>query len=323
VEISSTEPEPDSSRSTVQFSGDMPDSAPRLALAKLRTSLDLWSRNFDLPFPAGPLYHYTTISGLLGILSSGRLWATHTQFLNDPRETTYGTEVLNGCISRVMASVYFPEIQEALKSLPDVLRSLPSASSYITCFTEIPDSLVLWNMYTPESSGVAIEFDSVRLFAFARHAYALTRVCYEPIAQLSLIEGHIRSWVKIVEDSYNSHSGRLSAIIKMMVPELVARMYCFLPSLKSPVYSHEQEWRLIAYVTGNERVLFRALTSSLVPYVELGFGSRLPISGLVIGPNCPHPDRTRLSLEMIMAKTDYEDCSIRLSGLPYIHSAKR
>ena len=178
-------------------------------------------------------------------------------------------------------------------------------------------------MYTPESSGVAVEFDSVRLFAFARHAYVLTRVCYEPIVQLSLIEGHIRSWVKIVEDSYNSHSGRLSAIIKMMVPELVARMYCFLPSLKSPVYSHEQEWRLIAYVTGNERILFRASTGSLVPYVELGFGSKLPISGLVIGPNCPHPDRTRLSLEMIMAKADYEDCSIRLSGLPYIHSAKR
>ena len=178
-------------------------------------------------------------------------------------------------------------------------------------------------MYTPESSGIAVEFDSVRLFAFARHAYVLTRVCYDPSVQMSLIEGHLRSWVKIVENSYYSHSGLLSTIISAMMADLIARIYCFLPSLKSPAYSHEQEWRLIAYVTGNERVLFRASAASLVPYVELGVGSKLPISGLVIGPNCPHPDRTRLSLEMVMAKAGYEDCPTRLSGLPYIHNAKR
>ena len=190
-------------------------------------------------------------------------------------------------------------------------------------FTEIPDSLVLWNMYTPEATGIAIELDSARLFAFSRQAYALTRVCYDPASQLSLIEGHIKSWVKIVEDSYFSHSGLLKGIIDVMMPELIARMHCFLPSLKSPAYSHEQEWRMIAYVTGNEHVLFRAVAGGLVPYIELGIGSTLPITGLVIGPNCPQADRTRLALEMAMSKAGYEDCPIKLSGVPYIHPGRR
>jgi hypothetical protein len=32
--------------------------------------------------PSGPLYHYTTQSGLLGIIWQREIWATHTQYLN-------------------------------------------------------------------------------------------------------------------------------------------------------------------------------------------------------------------------------------------------
>ena len=32
------------------------------------------------------IYHYTTRAGLQGILQSNTLWASHSQFLNDPAE---------------------------------------------------------------------------------------------------------------------------------------------------------------------------------------------------------------------------------------------
>ena len=35
--------------------------------------------------PAGVLYHYTSASGLLGILESSTIRATHYRYLNDPR----------------------------------------------------------------------------------------------------------------------------------------------------------------------------------------------------------------------------------------------
>lgn len=36
--------------------------------------------------PPAILYRYTTQRGLLGIISSKEIWATHTQYLNDARE---------------------------------------------------------------------------------------------------------------------------------------------------------------------------------------------------------------------------------------------
>ena len=35
------------------------------------------------------IYHYTTRAGLQGILQSNTLWASHSQFLNDPAELNY------------------------------------------------------------------------------------------------------------------------------------------------------------------------------------------------------------------------------------------
>jgi len=36
--------------------------------------------------PSAPLYHYTTQSGFMGIVSNKEIWATHTQYLNDSKE---------------------------------------------------------------------------------------------------------------------------------------------------------------------------------------------------------------------------------------------
>jgi hypothetical protein len=218
---------------------------------------------------------------------------------------------------------YFAEIRNVLESLPDLVEALSSESSYLTCFTEISDSLVLWNMYTPDSNGIAIEFDSIRLGAFARNAHQLTRVCYHPETQVSMMQVHLKSWVKIVEDSYGCHGGLLSRIINDMMHDLVARIYCYLPAIKSPAYDHEREWRLISYVTDNRRPSFRCSATCVIPYVEVQIGDKLPVSGLIIGPNCDHPERIRLSLEMVMAKAGYDPVPIRTSTVPYTHSAKR
>jgi hypothetical protein len=42
--------------------------------------------------PPGILYHYTTQTGLLGIITSGEIWASHTQYLNDVREFPHAIE---------------------------------------------------------------------------------------------------------------------------------------------------------------------------------------------------------------------------------------
>ena len=62
---------------------------------KMRTFLKsrLLERSEELPAP-GPLYHYTDSNGLLGIMRSRRLWATHSQYLNDASEFLYASSVM-------------------------------------------------------------------------------------------------------------------------------------------------------------------------------------------------------------------------------------
>ena len=40
--------------------------------------------------PEKPLFHYTSLKGLHGIVTSESIWATHYMFLNDSTEYTYG-----------------------------------------------------------------------------------------------------------------------------------------------------------------------------------------------------------------------------------------
>jgi hypothetical protein len=44
--------------------------------------------------PDGLLYHYTTQTGLLGIIGRKQIWATHTQYLNDSREFSHALQVV-------------------------------------------------------------------------------------------------------------------------------------------------------------------------------------------------------------------------------------
>ena len=52
--------------------------------------------------PEKPLYHYTTQTGLLGIIRDRQIWATHTQYLNDHREFLHAVDLVRGEIQRLL-----------------------------------------------------------------------------------------------------------------------------------------------------------------------------------------------------------------------------
>jgi hypothetical protein len=55
------------------------------------------------PKPEELLYHYTDQAGLDGILSSGCMWATHYEFLNDLSEREHGFSVFSKAIDEIYA----------------------------------------------------------------------------------------------------------------------------------------------------------------------------------------------------------------------------
>ena len=46
------------------------------------------------PAPAGVLFHYTSLAGLMGVLKTGELWASELRSLNDTTELTRGFDLL-------------------------------------------------------------------------------------------------------------------------------------------------------------------------------------------------------------------------------------
>ena len=69
-----------------------------------------------------PLYHYTSIDGLLGMLKECSkdnpyitMWATHSMFLNDPSEYKCGKDVCKRALLEVEDELEIDKIKESQK----------------------------------------------------------------------------------------------------------------------------------------------------------------------------------------------------------------
>ncbi len=104
---------------------------------------------------AKSIFHYTSIGGLQGILSSKTLRFTNIKYMNDKDEIVAGLDsVAKAC--------------NASEEDRDILRSAfisHGTQTFVCCFSLEDDSLPMWNYYTKEinNQGYNIEFDDKKL----------------------------------------------------------------------------------------------------------------------------------------------------------------
>src|SRR3954469_8344806 len=93
--------------------------------------------------PPTTLFHYTTAAGLHGILSSGRIWATDLEYLNDSRELRYGLDLLRDAMLAHQAGKWSREVDFILgfRDVPPARRMM------VTCYCEDGDLLGQWRGY--------------------------------------------------------------------------------------------------------------------------------------------------------------------------------
>ena len=144
--------------------------------------------------PAKPLYHYTTQTGLLGIIKNREIWATHTQYLNDRREFLHAVDLVRGEIQRLLYEQNTGPGEastartEALKRMHNSISLSPEHINVCVCsFSEDSDSLSQWRAYGG-SSGFAIGFSPEVLgAAVEKQNFFLARCVYDPVAQLDIV----------------------------------------------------------------------------------------------------------------------------------------
>ena len=226
------------------------------------------------------LYHYTSVSGLRGIIDSGNIWATHLGFLNDLSE---GRAALAGEASRA-------RLEEADKRSPLFIASF--------CRHQEPHQqknglLSQWRGYAGEGGGYCVVFDE------------------EALDGLVEAERRISPGLTIVKkDIRYAGDGEALPAVDMEFLDLAA-------FVKNEVFREENETRIALAVPpkGPRPVRFREAAEMLIPYVEIFSGRRqLPLTEIIVGPG-PLQRRCAAGVVQFLRAHGLE-VGVRLSEIP-------
>lgn len=216
--------------------------------------------------PDGLLYHYTTQTGLLGIIGKKQIWATHTQYLNDSREFSHALQVvrdeLEAYRSNHQAEVDMENIAIHGTPLPfelgshhgnvdrillgmiqgvDTSARCESINVCVASFSENGDSLSQWRAYA-QSGGFCIGVRGKRLAELAApHNFNVVRCLYRHDQQQKLIQALIQ---EVLEENLNGDGQS-----EDRVPpggNLQAYLNRYAPILKHPSFEEEHEWRIVS-----------------------------------------------------------------------------
>ena len=275
---------------------------------KIHFEPNLWEKVFNLTqkndkqdLHEGLLYHYTTPTGLLGILQSQNIWATEASFLNDLYEIQYGLDITNEVLT-----IYAQDNDSYIKKFAkqtiyylDIINS-KEEDIYITSFCETSDLLSQWKGYTNFGEGYAIGLDLKDIINSRNDAsfdhVSIKKVIYTKKTQKKLIRSKtklmINESLKLINKQKNNKQNIINASAKSLAYYLNEQSKRF----KSSSFKEEKEWRAIyvnSTISKNKRIKnkFRMVGSTITPYIEINLCQKvtnqntyLPIDKIIMGP---------------------------------------
>lgn len=261
------------------------------------------------------LYHYTDLSGFMGIVKNHDLWLSHSLYSNDAEEMVHGSTVVKNVIEKALTNKAYDEVylQELSK-----LTSTPEGV-YICCFCEKDNLLSQWRGYAAYGSGVSLKFGPNEFTAVSgpdnQHGLLrFWRVFYKPDTQTKIIESAL---------SHYSPAMNIGQGPQELARQAADAVRFFIPTFKNMDFEEEDEWRLIftPAPTINVQPQFRIGRNMLVPYYSLRelIGTvlpRLPLQGVCVGPSV-HKQINAKSVEALLQREGYNAVKVTVSNTSY------
>jgi DUF2971 family protein len=278
------------------------------------------------------IYHYTNSDGLLGIISSNRLWASDSAFLNDPSEGTLLPELVLNSIRRkpgglsAIESEILTYFEEGLKKHPKPPRS------FTISFCDDGDLLGQWRGYGSFGSGYAVgfaaeKFDVIQLGHLIDVQYDFKSIPEMAIDLLSIFVDAQPKW-GILMNRFGEEAALLLRYLSL--------------SYKSPAFREERETRILTEPNNKSGhpfefmapLKFRTRGADIVPYISLApiviheaEGSfrlpthdepppPLPVRRIVTGPGINY-SKNKASIERLLITHGYEGVEIVPSSIPF------
>lgn len=280
--------------------------------------------------PKETLYHYTTFTGLLGIVKSGVLWASDIRYMNDSAEMKHTVDLIGTEVARRITDGH--KNSNLLNQFLDWVSHRITHGHMLFCasFRSSGNLLSQWRGYSPLGKGVSLGFNPEHLLRCAQNqSFRVGKCIYAPSDQSNLIKQVVDA-VEILADELGGNADgperppaeSYYAVFEKIESDLLR----IAAILKHPSFQEEEEWRIVSpvltdYVTSP--VLFREGTSMLVPYLEFGLvlkkNDPVPLEHIFLGPTL-NKNLSMNSLTMFLSKQGITPGNgITYCQIPYRH----
>jgi hypothetical protein len=297
--------------------------------------------------PPEHIYHYTRADGLKGIIQRKALWASAAYYLNDTSEVEYGCQMAADAIDETLANTKCRLVSSALRHVSGTLRGESEAQTraqtiFVSCFCEQDNLLSQWRAYG-RAGGYSISFKSVRTLdlrpKFGSLSTALVKVLYDRDDQKGRVKNLIDKAVELLTDpaiTSGTLNGPWTNDIERPIGEFLSQMFMsVITSFKSPAFSEELEWRLIArpfslsFSTLRQDTLaeirriveFRTAQQGLVPYIELGPSANVQMAGIIdgvrFGPSA-NPRLVQSATRLLLDSENFQSANVVGSDIPVL-----
>jgi Protein of unknown function (DUF2971) len=262
-------------------------------------------RNHLLAAPPDIIYHYTTQTGLLGIIENKELWATKIIYMNDSTEFA--------AVFKMTEDV----LDNEEKTAPDPLRpplistnATRDVNVCVVCFCKKRDLLSQWRGYSGGGSyGYSIGLNTDKLKNLASSSnFVLGSCIYDKALQQSI--------VKEICDHYLQQLFTNTLDLLAAFTASIIELGAF---FKDASFLEEKEWRLVSTPIEAGRLHFRPGKSMILPYYKIGIpgSADSPIEDVTVGP-CPHMKLSADAVRSFLYKEQIGKVPIvRESVIPY------
>lgn len=274
------------------------------------------------------------MTGLLGIVATGRIWATKIRYLNDLSESE---KIWDFVLERVRSRIETGnnKIKESSTKILEIAKRRRLSTDFVASFSEDSDSLSQWRSYCPDGRGVSIGFSTSSLrsqwiadpkggkSAFVGHNF--NKIRYLPHENDGSLDPEIDELLRLCSEmgTFEGFKGPITA----------EEFFIAWVSLTSTRYKHkafeqEKEWRL-ALLKPHKPMphqRFRPGQSMLIPYVEVELNrdikyELLPdyfIKEVYVAPS-PNEALSREAIQSLFIANDHPEVKVISSVIPYRH----
>ncbi|MDI3204993.1 hypothetical protein [Pseudomonas shahriarae] len=260
------------------------------------------------------IYHYTSASSLIGMLTHSEFWATDITFLNDHQEHIHGFRAALDYIEETSKSVINPyanEVKGFYSVMSKVIEpNVMGRDTYVVSFAKDRDSISHWFSYCEKNQGYCVCFDEGDFFdegekleLSSGYALRFEDVTYDVSQFNSRLDKILSRDVILATIIKNMGGEGRSSIIDeareqngmiRQVEQIFNEIIFSTSSFKFDGFRHEVERRLVlsskkgrfdnSYDYMSTGVRFRERGGVIFPYVPVRF-NRKSIREIIIGPS--------------------------------------